>query len=86
MVCYELALAAGVGTFPSEIRRFSSGHHTFLTKRFDRDGEKWLHFSSAMTQLRCFIDEKYDGEQSQGASYLEIAEFISNSGHKPKLI
>ena len=86
MVCYELALAAGVGTFPSEIRRFSSGHHTFLKKRFDRDGEKWLHFSSAMTQLRCFIDEKYDGEQSQGASYLEIAEFISNSGHKPKLI
>ena len=75
MVCYELALAAGVDMFPSEIRRFSSGHSTFLTKRFDRDGEKRLHFSSAMTQL-----QYYDGEQSQGASYLEIAEFISNSG------
>ena len=75
MVCYELALAAGVNMFPSEIKRFSSGHHTFLTKRFDRDGEKRLHFSSAMTQL-----QYYDGEQSQGASYLEIAEFISNSG------
>lgn len=48
MVCYELALAAGVDMFPSEIRQFSSGHHTFLTKRFDRDGEKRLHFSSAM--------------------------------------
>ncbi len=75
MVCYELALAAGVDMFPSEIRQFSSQHHTFLTKRFDRDGEKRLHFSSAMTQL-----QYYDGEQSQGASYLEIAEFISNCG------
>lgn len=75
MVCYELALAAGVDMFPSEIRQFSSGHHTFLTKRFDRDGGKRLHFSSAMTQL-----QYYDGEQSQGASYLEIAEFLSNFG------
>lgn len=66
--------------FPSEIRQFSSQHHTFLTKRFDRDGEKRLHFSSAMTQLSYFVNEKYDGEQSQGASYLEIAEFISNCG------
>ncbi len=75
MVCYELALAAGVDMSPSEIRQLSSQHHTFLTKRFDRDGEKRLHFSSAMTQL-----QYYDGEQSQGASYLEIAEFISNCG------
>lgn len=75
MVCYELALAAGVDMFPSEIRQFSSGYHTFLTKRFDRDGEKRLHFSSAMTQL-----QYYDGEQSQGASYLEIAEFLSTQG------
>ena len=75
MVCYELALAAGVDMFPSEIRQFSSQHHTFLTKRFDRNGEQRLHFSSAMTQL-----QYYDGEQSQGASYLEIAEFIYNCG------
>ncbi|MFQ3228740.1 type II toxin-antitoxin system HipA family toxin [Reinekea sp.] len=75
MVCYELALAAGVDMFPSEIRQFSSHHHTFLTKRFDRQGELRLHFSSAMTQL-----QYYDGEQSQGASYLEIAEFLSTQG------
>jgi len=75
MVCYELALAAGVDMFPSEIRQFSSQHHTFLTKRFDREGEKRLHFTSAMTQL-----QYYDGEQSQGASYLEIAEFLSTQG------
>lgn len=75
MVCYELALVAGVDMFPSEIRQFSSQHHTFLTKRFDRQGEQRLHFSSAMTQLHY-----YDGEQSQGASYLEIAEFLYIQG------
>lgn len=75
MLCYELAIAAGVEMFPSEIRKFSSHHHTFLTKRFDRQGKQRLHFSSAMTQL-----QYYDGEQSQGASYLEIAEFLCTQG------
>ncbi|MCP4188176.1 MAG: HipA domain-containing protein, partial [Gammaproteobacteria bacterium] len=75
MLCYELALAAGVEMFPSEIRKFSTQHHTFLTKRFDREGDKRLHFSSAMTQL-----QYYDGEHSHGASYLEIAEFLSTQG------
>ncbi|MCH4995721.1 type II toxin-antitoxin system HipA family toxin [Pectobacterium carotovorum] len=79
MVCYQLALAAGVDMFPSEIRKFSSEYHTFLTKRFDRVGDKRIHFSSAMTQL-----QYYDGEQSDGASYLEIAEFLSNSGAQTK--
>jgi len=79
VLCYELALAAGVEMFPSEIRQFSSQHHTFLTKRFDRKGEKRLHFSSAMTQL-----QYYDGEQSQGASYLEIAEFLTTQGAQTK--
>ncbi|MBQ4771096.1 type II toxin-antitoxin system HipA family toxin [Pectobacterium carotovorum] len=79
MVCYQLALAAGVEMFPSEIRKFSSEYHTFLTKRFDRVGDKRIHFSSAMTQL-----QYYDGEQSDGASYLEIAEFLSNSGAQTK--
>lgn len=79
MVCHELAQAAGVEMFPCEIRRFSSPHHTFLTKRFDRLGEQRIHFSSAMTQL-----QYYDGEHSEGASYLEIAEFLSNHGAQTK--
>ncbi|EPJ47586.1 MAG: hypothetical protein OFPII_11560 [Osedax symbiont Rs1] len=79
MVCYELALAAGVEMFTSEIRKLSTHHHTFITKRFDRIGDKRLHFSSAMTQL-----QYYDGEQSHGASYLEIVEFLVNQGAKTK--
>jgi serine/threonine-protein kinase HipA len=50
-----------------------------LTKRFDRIGDKRLHFSSAMTQL-----QYYDGEHSHGASYLEIAEFLSIQGSQTK--
>lgn len=79
MLCHELALAADVEMFPCEIRRFSSEHHTFLTKRFDRIGDKRIHFSSAMTQL-----QYYDGEHSEGASYLEIAEFLTNHGAQTK--
>ncbi|KEY57503.1 type II toxin-antitoxin system HipA family toxin [Serratia sp. DD3] len=80
MVCYELALAAGIEMFPSEVRKLSTQHHTFLTKRFDREGNQRLHFSSAMTQL-----QYYNGEHSQGASYLELAEFISNQGVQTKV-
>jgi serine/threonine-protein kinase HipA len=79
MVCYELALLAGIEMFPSKICKFSSEHHTFLTKRFDRIGKQRVHFSSAMTQL-----QYYDGEHSESASYLEIAEFLTNHGAQTK--
>jgi len=79
MVCHQLALAAGVDMFPCVIQRYSSEHHTFLTKRFDRMGDKRIHFSSAMTQL-----QYYDGERSEGAGYLEIAEFLTINGAQTK--
>ena len=70
---YLLAVNAGIEMAECRIDRFNSTHHTFLTRRFDREGSARLHFSSAMTQL-----EYYDGDQ--GASYLEIAEFLTNHG------
>lgn len=79
MLCHELAISAGVDMYPCKIRKYSSHHHTFLTKRFDRIGVKRMHFSSAMTQL-----QYYDGERSEGASYLEIAEFLTNHGAETK--
>jgi len=75
MVCHQLALKAGIEMSVCELRKLNSHHHTFLTKRFDREGESRRHFSSAMTQL-----QYYDGDQSEGASYLELAEFLSNHG------
>lgn len=61
----------------SRIGRFVSRCHTFLTKRFDRTPEGVRrHFASAMTMLG-----RTDGTDSvDGASYLDLAEFIITNG------
>jgi serine/threonine-protein kinase HipA len=79
MVVYELAIAAGVQMAECQSKKFTSNHHTFLTKRFDRtvNGER-IHFASAMTLLGYM-----DGDDSaEGVSYLELVEFISTGGAK----
>ncbi|MBP6447527.1 MAG: type II toxin-antitoxin system HipA family toxin [Saprospiraceae bacterium] len=73
---YELALLAGVKMAPSKIERVMGKHHTFFTKRFDREGIERIHFSSAMTMTGNTELQLRDSP----ASYLEIAEFISNFG------
>lgn len=77
MVAYELAIMAGINMSNSMVRKFSSNNHTFLTKRFDRNskGER-IHFASAMTMLGYKDGQDY----SDGASYLELVEFIQNHG------
>jgi len=72
-VVYLLALDAGIEMAESRIQRFNSPYHTFITKRFDRHDAERLHFTSAMTQLGY-----YDGDYE--ASYLELAEFITQHG------
>lgn len=74
MVTYELAKAAGITMAECKAKQFSSKHHTFLTKRFDRtsDGQR-VHFASAMTMLG-FIDGQ------EGASYLDIVDFLTTYG------
>ena len=42
MAYYELATAAGIDMMPSELYPVEGNCH-FMTKRFDRDGEKKLH-------------------------------------------
>lgn len=76
IVTYELAKAAGINMAQSRVEKFSSNHHTFLTKRFDRttEGER-LHFASSMTMLGYS-----DGQDHQdGASYLELVEFLQKN-------
>ena len=77
MVTYELAIAAGINMARSQAKRFSTDNHTFLTKRFDRteSGER-IHFASAMTMLGYIDGQDY----SDGASYLELVEFIASNG------
>lgn len=76
-VMYRLARDAGVTMADCQIQKFNNEYHTFITKRFDRKGEGRLHFASAMTQLGY-----YDGDYE--ASYLEIAEFLTEKGSNTK--
>ena len=76
-VVHQLAFAAGITVASGRAQKFSSRHHTFLAKRFDRteDGQRH-HFASAMTLLG-----RTDGDDaSSGASYLDIAEFLMQHG------
>jgi len=77
MVCYELAILAGLNMSYSKVKKFSSRHHTFLTKRFDRlDNGERIHFASAMTMLGYSDGQNH----SDGASYLDLVEFIQSRG------
>lgn len=80
MVVYQLAKSAGIVMAKARIEKFNSKHHTFLSKRFDRtDKGERVHFASAMTLL-----QRSDGDDaSTGASYLELAEFLTRQGAHP---
>lgn len=72
----ELARKAGLTVAEGQIKKLTRTHHTYLTKRFDRVGEKRIHFASAMTLLG-----KNDGaDAASGASYLEMFDFITRFG------
>jgi serine/threonine-protein kinase HipA len=73
MIVNELAQKAGLRVAQAQARKFYGKRHTFLTKRFDRNGKNRIHFASAMTLLG-YIDGV------DGVSYLELAEFIQRNG------
>lgn len=74
-VCMELAAMAGIQVSEHRTEKFNSGYHTFLTRRFDRTVQgRRRQFTSAMTLLGYG-----DGERSEGASYLEIAQWIQGN-------
>jgi len=77
MIVNELAQMVELNIAQAMAKPFFGKHHTFLTKRFDRTNTgKRLHFASAMTLL-----DYTDGIDFQdGASYLELAEFITRKG------
>ena len=77
IVTYELAIKSGINMAKSMAQKFSSNYYTFLTKRFDRNEKnERIHFASAMTMLGYSDGQDYN----DGASYLELVEFISNNG------
>ena len=78
MVVHELAKMCGLNVPEARFETFSANGATFIVKRFDREGKRRIHFSSAMSLLG-----KVDGEND--SSYLDIAAFIRANGCKPKL-
>ncbi|WP_431125655.1 type II toxin-antitoxin system HipA family toxin [Flagellimonas flava] len=75
-LAYRLAIASGIDMAVSKVEKISGRHHTFLTKRFDRDGDKRIHFASAMTMT----GNTEETIKDTMPSYLEIVEFIENYG------
>ncbi|MBQ2031540.1 MAG: type II toxin-antitoxin system HipA family toxin [Lachnospiraceae bacterium] len=80
MTVHDLAVLCGITVPEAKAEKFSKLGTTYLVKRFDRDGKRRVHFSSAMTMLG-----KTDGAgAAEGSSYLEIASFLKANGAKPK--
>lgn len=75
-VTHTLAGEAGVDVPPARLVRLNNVFHTFCVQRFDRSvgsgGNVRRFYASAMTLLR--------KEQSEGSSYLELAQFLREVG------
>lgn len=69
---YTLAQAAGIQLPAAKLLRLDNAFHTFCVQRFDRLGAQRRFYASAMTVLR--------KDQSEGSSYLELAQFLRQSG------
>lgn len=69
MLLHRLAEDFGLCVAPARLERLGHGHHTFVTRRFDRQHGHRRFFTSAMALL--------GRSDSEGASYLDMAEFIA---------
>lgn len=76
MVAHEMAREIGIAVPEARIEKFASDQNTFLIKRFDRQGDERIHFTSAMTMLGQvdFTDD---------ASYIDVAEWIIVNSASP---
>lgn len=80
MVVHDLAVLCNLDVPEAKLENFSKTGSTFLAKRFDRDGDRRVHFASAMTLLG-----KIDGANAtEGSGYLEIASIIKANSVSPQ--
>ena len=80
MVVHDLAKLCNLNVPETKLENFSKTGSTFLTKRFDRDGKRRIHFASAMTLL----GKKDGANATEGSSYLDIASIIRQNSVSPK--
>lgn len=71
-VVHQLAQKAGIDVPPAKLLKLNNDFHTFCVQRFDRANGSRRFYASAMTLLR--------KTQSEGTSYLELAQFIRARG------
>lgn len=71
-VVHQLAQKAGVNVPPAKLIKLNNDFHTFCVQRFDRVNGERRFYASAMTLLR--------KNESEGTSYLELAQFIRAQG------
>lgn len=71
-VVHQLAQKAGIDVPPAKLLKLNNAFHTFCVQRFDRANSSRRFYASAMTLLR--------KTQSEGTSYLELAQFIRAQG------
>lgn len=75
-LAYRLATDAGIEMAECRLEKVAGKHHTFFTKRFDRDRAARIHFASAMTMT----GKNEDLIRDNTPSYLDIVEFVQFSG------
>lgn len=75
-LAYQLALNAGIEMSLCRLENITGVHHTFFTKRFDRQKNARIHFASAMTMTGHTEEHLRDTT----ASYLDIAECVQLYG------
>lgn len=80
MVVHDLAMMCNLNVPEAKLEDFSKTGSTFLTKRFDREGARRIHFASAMTLL----GKKDGANATEGSSYLEIASIIKTNSASPQ--
>jgi serine/threonine-protein kinase HipA len=71
-VTHQMAQRAGIDVPDAKLVRLGGDFHTFCVQRYDRVSGRRRFFASAMTLLR--------KEQSEGTSYLELAQFLRTRG------
>jgi serine/threonine-protein kinase HipA len=74
---HDMAGDCGINVPDSKVLQIGSGYHTFMVKRFDRTRTDRYFYVSAMTML--------NRSDTEDASYLELANFISTMGAPDKI-
>ncbi|WP_297477999.1 type II toxin-antitoxin system HipA family toxin [Ferrovum sp.] len=74
MLTHRLAIDAGIDMPQARMLDFGGEYHTYCVKRFDRHEGRRVFYASAMTMLR--------REDSEGASYLDLAQFLMANGSR----